>query len=59
VFPKYDWKQGFMSEQIHIAVDLGVLAPPLPDPEFLEEFAANLPVPPAQIVDRSCTRAAR
>ena len=40
-----------MSEQIDIAVDLGVVPPPLPDVEFLEDFAANLPETPTQIVD--------
>ena len=40
-----------MSEQVDIAVDLGVVPPPLPDVEFLEDFAANLPETPTQIVD--------
>jgi hypothetical protein len=35
-----------MSEQIDIAVDLGVIAPPLPEIEFLREFVANVPAAP-------------
>ena len=40
-----------MSEQIDIAVDLGAVAAPLPWVEFLREFAANMPEPPAQVVE--------
>jgi hypothetical protein len=40
-----------MSEQIDIAVDLGVVAPPLPEIEFLREFVANVPQPPPQVVE--------
>ncbi len=39
-----------MNEQIDIAVDLGVMPPPLPEIEFLREFVANVPQP--QIIDR-------
>jgi hypothetical protein len=39
-----------MSEQIDIAVDLGAVSRPLPDIEFLEDFASNLPLPPPQII---------
>jgi hypothetical protein len=38
-----------MSEQI--AVDLGVVEPPLPEIEFLREFAETLTAPPPQIID--------
>jgi hypothetical protein len=40
-----------MSEQVDIAVDLGVVPPPLPEIEFLREFAADLPAPPPQIIE--------
>ncbi len=40
-----------MSEQIDIAVDLGVVPAPLPEIEFLREFVANVPNPPAQIIE--------
>jgi len=40
-----------MSEQIDIAEDLGVVPPALPEIEFLREFAANLPTPPAQVIE--------
>jgi hypothetical protein len=40
-----------MSEQIDIAVDLGVVPPPLPEIEFLREFASTLTAPPPQIID--------
>lgn len=39
------------SEQVDIAVDLGVVAPPLPEIEFLREFAASVPDPPPEIVE--------
>ncbi len=39
------------SEQADPAVALGILPPPLPDVEFLEEFAANVPAPPAQVIE--------
>ena len=31
------------SEQVDIAVDLGVVPPPLPEIEFLRDFALNIP----------------
>jgi hypothetical protein len=40
-----------MSEQIDIAVDLGVVPAPLPEIEFLREFAASLTAPPAELVE--------
>jgi hypothetical protein len=40
-----------VSDQVDIAVDLGVVPPPLPEIEFLREFAANMPEPPEQIVE--------
>jgi hypothetical protein len=40
-----------MNEQIDIAVDLGVVPPPLPEIEFLRDFAAHMPQPPAQVVE--------
>ncbi len=39
------------SEQVDIAVDLCVLPPPLPEIEFLRDFAANVPQPPPQIIE--------
>ncbi len=40
------------SEQIDIAVDLGVLPPPLPEIESLRDFAANTPqVPPSRVFE--------
>ena len=39
------------SEQVDIAVDLGVLPPPLPEIEFLREFSASVPQPPPQVVE--------
>jgi hypothetical protein len=39
------------SEQVDIAVDLGVVPPPLPEIEFLREFVANMPQPPPQVVE--------
>jgi len=39
------------SEQIDPAVDLGVVPPPLPEIEFLRDFAASVPAPPPQIID--------
>ena len=38
-----------MSQQIDIAVDLGVVAAPLPEIEFLREFVANVPAAPPQL----------
>jgi hypothetical protein len=40
-----------MSEQIDIAVDLGVVPAPLPEIEFLREFASTLTAPPPQIIE--------
>jgi hypothetical protein len=40
-----------MSEQVDIAVDLGVVPPPLPDISFFEDFAANPPQTPPQIIE--------
>src|SRR5512143_3612232 len=40
-----------MPEQVDIAVDLKAVPPPLPEIEFLREFAANLPAPPPQIIE--------
>ncbi len=40
-----------MSEQIDIAVELGAVAPPLPDICFFEDFAANPPVVPPQVIE--------
>jgi hypothetical protein len=40
-----------MSEQIDIAADLGVVPVPLPEIEFLREFAETLTAPPPQIID--------
>jgi len=40
-----------MTEQIDIAVDLGAVSPPLPEIEFLRDFAANLPLPPPQVIE--------
>src|SRR5438034_11137299 len=40
-----------MCEQIDIAVDLGVVPAPLPEIEFLREFAASVPNPPPQIIE--------
>ena len=40
-----------MSEQIDIAVDLGVVAAPLPEIEFLRQFASTLTAPPPQIIE--------
>jgi len=39
------------SEQVDVAVDLGVLPPPLPEIEFLREFSASVPVPPPQVIE--------
>src|SRR3954447_19270555 len=39
------------SEQIDPTVDLGVAPAPLPQMEFLREFAATVPVPPPQIIE--------
>lgn len=39
-----------MSEPIDIAVDLGAVPPPLPEICFFEDFAANPPLPPPQII---------
>jgi hypothetical protein len=40
-----------MSEQIDIAVDLGVVAPPLPEILNLRQLAETAPAPPPQIID--------
>ena len=40
-----------MSEPIDIAVDLGAVPPALPDLIFFEDFAANPPLPPPQIIE--------
>lgn len=39
------------SEQVDPAVDLGVLAAPLPEIEFLREFVASAPAPPPQVIE--------
>ena len=39
------------AEQVDPAVDLGVVAPPLPEIEFLREFVANVPEPPPQLIE--------
>jgi len=39
------------SEQVDIAADLGVIPPPLPDIEFLRDFAASVPQAPPKVVD--------
>ncbi len=39
-----------MSEQIDIAVDLGAVAPPLPEIGTLRDFVADPPKPPPQII---------
>ena len=39
-----------MSEPVDIAVDLGAVPPPLPEICFFEDFAANPPLPPPQII---------
>ena len=38
-------------EQVDPAVDLGAIAPPLPDMVWLEEFTASLPAPPPQLIE--------
>ena len=38
-------------EQVDPAVDLGAIAPPLPDMVWLDEFTASLPVPPPQLIE--------
>src|SRR5215510_3761291 len=40
-----------MSEQVDIAVDLGVVAPPLPEIVSLRQFAETVVAPPAQIIE--------
>jgi len=40
-----------MSQQIDIAVDLGVAPEPLPEIEFLRELAKSAPAPPPQLVE--------
>ena len=40
-----------MGEQIDIAVDLGVVPPPLPELELLRDFVADLPEPPPQLIE--------
>ncbi|HNW08851.1 MAG TPA: AAA family ATPase [Verrucomicrobiota bacterium] len=39
------------SEQVDPAVDLGVLAAPLPEIEFLREFVASAPAAPPQVIE--------
>jgi len=39
------------SEQVDPAVDLGAIAPPLPEIVSLREFAASNPVPPPQLIE--------
>jgi AAA domain len=40
-----------MTDQIDIAVDLGAVPPPLPEICFFEDFTANPPVAPPQIIE--------
>ena len=40
-----------MSSPIDIAVDLGVVPPPLPEIEFLRDFVASVPEPPPQVIE--------
>jgi hypothetical protein len=40
-----------MNQQIDIAVDLGVVARPLPEIEFLREFVGNVPEAPPQLIE--------
>jgi len=40
-----------MSDPIDIAVDLGALPPPLPEIQFLRDFAATVRPPPPQIIE--------
>jgi hypothetical protein len=40
-----------MSEQVDIAVDLGAVPPPFPEICFFEDFAANPPLAPPQIIE--------
>jgi len=44
-------KQFDPSEQVDPAVDLEVIPPPLPDVCFFEDFAANPPLPPPQVIE--------
>ena len=39
-----------MSDQVDISVDLGVVPAPLPEIEFLREFAER-PAPPAELIE--------
>src|SRR5512138_3672983 len=39
------------SEQVDPAVDLGAVPPPLPDICFFEDFAADPPAPPPQVIE--------
>lgn len=39
------------SEQVDPAEALGVVPPPLPEIEFLRDFAANVPAPPPQVIE--------
>ncbi len=48
-----------MPDQVDIAVDLGVVPPPLPEIEFLRAFAATMPEAPEQIVEGILHRWAR
>ncbi len=40
-----------MSQQIDIAVDLGVVAPPLPEILTVRQLVETAPTPPAQVID--------
>jgi hypothetical protein len=40
-----------MSEQINIAVDLGVVTPPLPEILSLRQLVEAAPAPPPQIIE--------
>jgi regulatory protein RepA len=40
-----------MTEQVDIAVDLRAVPPPLPDIEFLRDFAASALAPPPRIIE--------
>lgn len=43
-------RQYHPSEQVDVAVDLGVLPPPLPGICFVEDFADDPPMPPPQLI---------
>lgn len=40
-----------LTDQLDIAVDLGVVPPLLPEIQFLRDFVANVPTPPPQLID--------